>query len=80
MSRVEVRGGRGGETCRIVVIGFVLYVLLAFNFNRDQILCVFLVHNSCTRGLHGSVKKVILFAKLLDPLKWTFYQVFFVDF
>ena len=38
------------------------------------------VHNSCTCGLHGSVKKVILFAKLLDPLKWTFYQVFLLIF
>ena len=42
MSRVEVRGGHGGETRPIVAIGFVLYVLLAFNFNRDEIMWVFL--------------------------------------
>ena len=45
-----VRGGRGGEKPGIphltVVIGFGLGVLLALNFNADELLCAFSwVHN-----------------------------------
>ena len=40
-----VRGGRGGEKPGIphliVVIGFGLGVLLALNFNADELLCAF---------------------------------------
>ena len=44
-SRVGVRGGCGGEKPGIphliVVIGFGLDVLLALDFNADELLCVF---------------------------------------
>ena len=44
MSRDEVRGGRGGEKPgeKSVAIGFGLDVLLVFNFNRNEIMWVFL--------------------------------------